>query len=48
MTDQLFEVFDRKGDFLFSTRSEAELEQLWKNATEQGFHPVMREDLDHE
>ena len=48
MNDELIEVFDRRGDFLFATRTEIELEQLWKNAIEQGFHPVLRKELEHE
>lgn len=38
---ELVEVYDVKGDFLFSTADETELEALWKSAVDRGFHPVI-------
>lgn len=45
---ELVEVYDVKGDFLFSTADETELERLWKNAVDRGFHPVIGKEIDHD
>lgn len=42
------QVFDTRGDFLFSATNETELEALWKSAIERGFHPVIGKEIDHD
>lgn len=45
MEEQLFEVYDRKGDFLGTCTSEEQLEVFCRNAREMGFNPILREEL---